>query len=101
MASNLPQYGRSIIGSVVQRVHSALLPGGEFHLLGEMLDADQRGPLAPALWGLSEAVNHSTGLAHSTADCVGYFEAAGFRDIQVEEFIPETLTRISGRKANQ
>ena len=99
MASNLPQYGRSIIEAVVQRVHNALLPGGEFHLLGEMLDADRRGPLAPALWGLSEAVNDSTGLAHSTADCKGYFESAGFTDIQVAEFIPQTLTRVSGRKA--
>ncbi len=99
MASNLPQYSRPIIASVVQRVHDALLPGGEFHLIGEMLDADCCGPLAPALWGLSEAVNRSTGLAHSEPDCVGYLEAAGFENVQVHEFIPQTLTRVVGRKA--
>ena len=49
MASNLPQYGREVIADVVQRVYDALLPGGEFHLIGEMLDADNSGPLAPAL----------------------------------------------------
>ncbi len=98
MASNLPQYSRRIIADVVSRVHDALLPGGEFHLIGEMLDADGRGPLAPALWGLSEAVSHSTGLAHSVTDCSGYFEAAGFENIKVDEFIPETLTRVSGVK---
>lgn len=98
MASNLPQYSRPIIASVVQRVYDALLPGGEFHLIGEMLDADGCGPLAPALWGLSEAVNRSTGLAHSVPDCVGYFEAAGFDKVQVHEFIPQTLTRVMGRK---
>lgn len=98
MASNLPQYSRDIIAGVVARVHDALLPGGEFHLIGEMLDADQRGPLAPALWGLSEAVSRSTGLAHSVRDCRRYFEAAGFEQVRVDEFIPDTLTRISGFK---
>ncbi len=98
MASNLPQYSREIIGAVVARVHDALLPGGEFHLIGEMLDADKRGPLGPALWGLSEAVSHSTGLAHSVTECIGYLQAAGFRDIEAHDFIPETLTRVVGRK---
>jgi SAM-dependent methyltransferase len=98
MASNLPQYSRDIIAGVVAKVHRALLPGGEFHLLGEMLDADRRGPLAPALWGLSEAVSRSTGLAHSVSECVGYLEDAGFVAVQAHEFIPETLTRVSGRK---
>jgi hypothetical protein len=98
MASNLPQYSRQIIAGVVQRVYDALLPGGEFHLVGEMINADGIGPLAPALWGLSEAVSHSTGLAHSTADCTGYFEAAGFTNITANEFIPATLTRLTGFK---
>jgi SAM-dependent methyltransferase len=98
MASNLPQYSREIIAGVVAKVYAALLPGGEFHLIGEMLDADRKGPLAPALWGLSEAVSGSTGLAHSVTECVGYLEAAGFTDVQAHEFIPETLTRVTGRK---
>ncbi|MFM8354817.1 MAG: methyltransferase [Gammaproteobacteria bacterium] len=98
MASNLPQYDRPMIAAVVQRVFDALLPGGEFHLIGEMLDADRAGPLAPALWGLSEAVNDSDGLAHAVADCVGYLTAAGFVDVAAHEFIPETLTRVTGRK---
>lgn len=100
MASNLPQYSRAIIAQVVARVHDALLPGGEFHLIGEMIDADRRGPLAPTLWGLSEALSRSTGLAHSTADCVGYFEAAGFENVTEQDFVPETLTRVTGVKSN-
>jgi len=98
MASNLPQYSRDIVAGVVQRVFDALLPGGEFHLIGEMLDADRSGPLAPALWGLSEAVSGSTGLAHSVTECIGYLEAAGFHDVNAHEFIPQTLTRVTGRK---
>lgn len=98
MASNLPQYSRSIIAEIVARVYDALLPGGEFHLIGEMIDPSGDGPLAPALWGLSEAVNRSTGLAHSTSDCVGYFAAAGFQNIKEHEFVPDTLTRVTGFK---
>jgi hypothetical protein len=96
MASNLPQYDREIIAGVVARVQDALLPGGEFHLIGEMSDSDGKGPLGPALWGLAEALSHSTGLAHSVSDCVGYFESAGFKDVSVHEFIPDTLTRVTG-----
>lgn len=99
MASNLPQYNREIIADVVQKVFDALQPGGEFHLIGEMLDDDKRGPLAPALWGLAEAVNGSTGLAHSVDDCVGYLTGAGFRDVTATEFIPATLTRVTGYKS--
>lgn len=98
MASNLPQYSREIIASVVERVFAALLPGGEFHLIGEMINPEGTGPLAPALWGLSEAVSYSTGLAHSTADCIRYFESAGFVEVSETEFIPGTLTRITGIK---
>lgn len=98
MASNLPQYSRAIIADVVKRVFDALLPGGEFHLLGEMLDDDRCGPLAPALWGLAEAVNQSTGRAHSVSECVRYLEEAGFENVAAAEFIPETLTRVTGYK---
>jgi SAM-dependent methyltransferase len=101
MASNLPQYSSEIIAGVVQRVHDALLPGGEFHLIGEILDDDRRGPIGPALWGLSEAVSGSTGLAHSEADVAGYLTDAGFGDVSATEFIPGTLTRITGHKAGK
>ena len=98
MASNLPQYSREIIAKVVQRVHDALLPGGEFHLIGEILDDDRRGPIGPALWGLSEAVSASTGLAHSEGEVIGYLANAGFTNVTATEFIPGTLTRITGYK---
>ncbi|MEQ8689275.1 MAG: methyltransferase [Pseudomonadales bacterium] len=98
MASNLPQYSRQIIGDVVQRVYDALLPGGEFHLIGETINEERNGPIAPALWGLAEAVSHSTGLAHTVNECIGYLQNAGFTQVTAVEFIPETLTRITGLK---
>jgi SAM-dependent methyltransferase len=98
MASNLPQYSRAIIADVVRRTHDVLVPGGRMHLIGETLVDDRSGPIGPALWALNEALSHSTGVAHSNAECVGYFERAGFVDVEVTEFVPGTLTRISGTR---
>ena len=99
MASNLPMYGREVIAGVITKAFAALEPGGEMHLVGEMLDDDRAGPADAALWGLAEALANSTGLSHTRAKCVGYFESAGFRNIMVNEFIPGVLTRVSGTKA--
>lgn len=98
MASNLPQYAPELIQLVVDKAFAALVPGGEMHLVGETLNDERTGPLNPALWGLNEAVYGSTGVAHSEAECRGYFAKAGFVDIAVHEFVPGVLSRIFGRK---
>jgi SAM-dependent methyltransferase len=98
MASNLPMYNREIIAAVIQKAYDALLPGGEMHLIGEMLDDDRSGPADAALWGLMEALSNSTGIAHTRAECVGYLERAGFDDVSANEFIPDVLVRVSGLK---
>ena len=98
MASNLPQYSREIIQRVVRKAWEALEPGGEMHLIGEMLDSERMGPPDPALWGLAEAVYGSTGLAHSVTECVGYLEAAGFTGVSARDFIPSVLTRVTGTR---
>jgi hypothetical protein len=98
MARNLPIYNREIIAKVVQRAFDALTPGGEMHLIGETLDDDRSGPIGPALWGLAQSINASTGLAHTDSDCRGYFENAGFIDVAVHEFVPGTLNRVTGTK---
>jgi len=98
MASNLPQYSREIIQAVVTRAFAVLLPGGEMHLIGEMLDAARTGPRDPALWGLAEALWGSTGIAHSVAECRAYFERAGGCEIAAHEFVPGVLTRVTGRR---
>jgi len=100
MASNLPIYNEETIQRVVQKVYDALLPGGEFHLVGEMLNEDGCGPLDPALWGMYEAVCGSGGKAHTIGQCVGYLRSAGFITVSEEVFVPGTLHRVSGIKAN-
>lgn len=98
MASNLPQYSPDLIQLVVSKAFTALVPGGEMHLVGEMLNDDRSGPLNPALWGLNEAVFGSTGVAHSEADVRRYFATAGFVGVTINEFIPGILSRVTGRK---
>jgi len=99
MASNLPIYDEQMIQLVVNKVHAALLPGGEFHLVGEMIDDNRRGPLDAALWGMNEAIGHSGGKTHTIAECIAYFKQAGFTNISDEVFVPGTLHRVTGFKA--
>ncbi|MGB5758402.1 MAG: methyltransferase [Acidimicrobiales bacterium] len=98
MASNLPIYNAKNIQKVVSKTFDALEPGGEMHLVGETLNADGVGPLDAALWGLAEIHYGSGGRSHSDAECVGYFESAGFVDVENVDFVPGTLTRTVGRK---
>jgi SAM-dependent methyltransferase len=99
MASNLPLYDEGVIARVIARAHQALLPGGEMHLVGEMLADDRSGPLDAAMWGLAEALSGSGGKAHTIAQCRGYFAAAGFGQITDQVFVAGILHRVSGIKA--
>ncbi len=98
MNSNLPQYSGAMIQSVVQKAFDALEPGGELHICGEMVNEDWNGPLIPAMCAMHGALFQSTALPHTPSDCIGYFEAAGFLDVRVREFIPDILQHITGRK---
>jgi predicted nicotinamide N-methyase len=98
MASNLPQYEPALIRMVVGKAFAALVPGGEMHLIGETLHDDRRGPLSAALWGLNEAVQGSTGMAHTESEVKSYLQDAGFADVTVHPFVPGVLSRVAGRK---
>ena len=76
----------------------ALVPGGEMHLIGETLHDDRNGPISAALWGLNEAIQNSTGRAHTESEVKGYLQAAGFVYVTVHPFVPGVLSRITGRK---
>jgi SAM-dependent methyltransferase len=101
MASNLPQYNERVLAKVLKRAYKALRPGGEFHLVGETLDEEKRGPLGPALWGIHEALFESEGRAHSETEVSGYLERAGFVEVEVHRFVPGSLTRITGKRVKR
>ncbi|MBW2009687.1 MAG: methyltransferase domain-containing protein [Deltaproteobacteria bacterium] len=97
-ASNLPQYNEETLGQVLRKGFEALEPGGEYHVVGETISDEKDGTLGPALWGIHEALFGSLGRAHSESEVRSYLEKAGFVDITVNEFIPGSLTRITGIK---
>ena len=99
MASNLPQYDQEVLVRVLRKAHEALASGGECHVVGETLHDDKDGPVGPALWGLHEALFGSHGRAHSESETRGYLTRAGFVDVQVHQFVPGSLSRITAKKA--
>lgn len=98
MASNLPIYDEPTIGLVVAKAFEALDPGGEFHLVGEMMQDNGVGPLDATLWGMQEILYGSGGKAHTRAQVRGYLEAAGFVGVTDDDFVPGVLVRVSGHK---
>ena len=98
MNSNLPQYSGAVIEMVLRKAYDALVPGGEMHICGEMVNEDWNGPLIPAMCAMHGALFHTTALPHTPSACVGYFEKVGFTDVKVREFIPDILQHITGRK---
>ena len=96
-ASNLPGYSAERLTEVFKKGYAAMAPGGEYHLVGEAVD-EKGGPLGPALWGIQEVFAGSEGRAHSEEEVQGYLEEAGFVDVRIHEFVPGSLSRITGQK---
>jgi hypothetical protein len=97
-ASNLPQYSSERLTQVFSKGFEAMKPGGEYHLVGEALDEEKGGPLGPSLWGIAEVFAGSEGRSHSEKGVQKYLEEAGFIDVTINEFIPGSLSRITGVK---
>ena len=98
-ASNLPGYSAERLIAVFKKGYEVMKPGGEYHLVGEALDEEEKGgPLGPSLWGLEEVFSGSEGWSHSEKEVQGYLEEAGFVDVRINEFIPGSLSRITGQK---
>ncbi len=97
-ASNLPGYSEERLIEVFKKGYAAMAPGGEYHLVGEAVDEEKGGPLGPSLWGIAEVFAGSEGRSHSEKEVQKYLEEAGFMDVTINEFIPGSLSRITGVK---
>lgn len=97
-ASNLPQYNQEFLEKVLRKGFEALVPGGEYHVVGETLYDEKDGLMGPALWGIHEALFGSLGRAHSEKEVKTYLENVGFENVEINEFIPGSLSRITGYK---
>ncbi len=86
--------------SVIAKAFSVLPSDGVMHIIAENLNNDKTGPLIAASWSIHEALLGSTGRAHSGAEVRSYMEAAGFTNIEVVEFVPNVLQRVTGHKSS-
>ena len=91
-------YGPDMMRTIVKKAHDAMVPGGEMHIIFEIMDDDMKGPVNAGMFGLYEALMGSEGKAHSLADVKGYMEAAGFGDVSAHNFIDKYIRRVTGFK---
>ena len=49
---------------------------------------------------MNELLCGGRGRAHTRAECIGYFERAGFAEVRDDAFVPGVLCRVSGRKSS-
>ena len=75
-----------------------MIASGPWFCARDSSNNERTGPWGPAYWGLGQAVSNSLGLAHSEADVIAYFKQAGFENVAVNEFIPGSLSRITGTR---
>lgn len=98
MASNIPHFDRAAMFALARKAFDALLPGGEMHIVGEIIDDDGKGPVSSAMWAMEEALYGGGGTPHTRAETRDYLAEAGFVDVTDADFIPGTLARIYGTK---
>lgn len=91
-------YGPDMMRHIARKAHDAMAPGGEMHVIFEMMDDDMQGPVNAALFGVYEALMGSEGKAHSVADVRGYLDSAGFEGVAAHDFIGRYIRRVTGHK---
>lgn len=83
--------------SILSRVHDALSDGGLI-VVNDLFSTDD-GPEMAILFGLQMLLTTETGKTHAASDVVLWFEAAGFKNVEVKTLpppLPHTL--VMGKK---
>ncbi|HEV8322929.1 MAG TPA: methyltransferase [Myxococcota bacterium] len=84
---------------LLRRLHAALLPGGEAHLVDVMRDATRTGPPFAALFALNMLLVSERGGCHADVDHVGWLEEAGFSGAHVRRLpAPMVHTIVSAAR---
>jgi hypothetical protein len=95
---NLHAYSLDETEFVIQKAFDALTPGGTLLVIDYMLNRNKTGPLEAALHHLSSAATLSKGCVKSTKEMSAFMKKAGAKSIEVHDFIPGSMSRVTGKK---
>jgi len=82
----------------LRKAFDAVAPGGGIIIIDYMLNADKTGPLDPVFRHLTGASQTNPTRINSAAEVCEYLRRAGFVDMEVNEFIPAQMGRVTAKK---
>ena len=95
----LQSYGKDEVQFLIKKAHDAVEPGGGIIILDYMLDDDKAGPMEPAFVHLTGGISQTNpGRVNTGAEFREYLSNAGFVNIEVSEFVPGHIGKVTGRK---
>jgi len=94
----LQGYDVEDVQSLIKKAYDVLEPGGSIIILDYMLNEDKTGPLVPAFFNLRALTEIEPGRVNSTAEFREFLGRAGFVDIEVCNFLPGSIWRVTGKK---
>ena len=89
------------IDDVLAAAHRSLRQGGLLVVHDFMLDDDQPGPVATALWFLQYLAWRPEALSFTAAELGGWLQRAGFTSTPATVLIPETTKYVLARKVER
>ena len=93
----LHDWGMERKRALLARAYDALPTGGALIVYDAMIDNERRRNVFGLLMSLNMLVETPAGADYTPADCSGWFEAAGFRDIRTIT-LPGAETMVTGAK---
>lgn len=89
------------IDDVLAAAHRSLRPGGLLVVHDFLLDDDQQGPVATALWFLQYLAWRPEALSFTAAELGGWLRRAGFAPSPATVLVPETTKYVLARKVER
>ncbi len=95
----LQSYGKDDVQFLIKKAYDAVEPGGGIIILDYMLDDDKTGPMEPAFVHLTGGISQTNpGRVNTGAEFCEYLSKAGFVDIEVSEFLPGHIGKVTGKR---
>lgn len=95
----LQSYDKDEVQFLINKAFAAVEPGGGIIILDYMLNDDKTGPMEPAFVHLTGGISQTNpGRVNTGAEFCEYLSKAGFVDIEVSEFVPGHIGKVTAKK---